>query len=30
MNLGELVEIDGGIFWTLGLDQKPAYPAVAT
>src|SRR5674476_626670 len=30
MNLGELVRVDGGISWALGLNQKPAHPAVAT
>src|SRR5450830_1273686 len=30
MNLGQVVQLDGGIFRTLGLNQKPAYAAMAS
>src|ERR1019366_6590931 len=30
MNLGQLVQLDGGIFRTLGLNQKPAHPAMTS
>jgi hypothetical protein len=30
MNLGQLVQLDGGIFRPLGLNQKPTHPAMAS
>src|SRR5665811_2252884 len=30
MNLGQLVQLDGGIIRTFGLKQKPAHPAMAS